>query len=98
MKLIIDIPKKTYNEISEKTTIKCGEVFAQKLLKYIKNGTPIPDNATNGDVIKALFPNFYMDERSHTVWVGYDNMSFHKEWWNAKYMEGEDEDNTTHLR
>lgn len=40
---------------------------------------------TNGDVIKALYPNFKIEERSHTVWVGNDNMSFCKDWWNAPY-------------
>ena len=40
---------------------------------------------TNGDVIKAMFPNFHIDEMSHTVWVGYDNMSFRREWWEAPY-------------
>lgn len=45
----------------------------------------IPKNATNGDVIKALFPNFRIDEMSHTVWVGYDDMSFRRKWWEAPY-------------
>ncbi len=58
MKLIIDIPKKTYNEISESTTIKCGEVFAQKLLKYIKNGIPLEqepcDNAISRQAVLDL--------------------------------------------
>jgi hypothetical protein len=49
----------------------------------------IPDNATNGDVIKALFPNYRTDEMSHSVWVGYDDMSFRREWWDAPYKRGE---------
>ena len=44
---------------------------------------------TNGDVIKALFPNFRIDKMSHSVWVGYDNMSFRREWWDAPYMRQE---------
>lgn len=51
------------------------------------NAIPIPEDATNGDVIKAIFPNFHTDELSHTVWVGYDDMSFRREWWDAPYNE-----------
>lgn len=51
------------------------------------NAIVIPEGATNGDVIKAMFPNFHTNEMSHTIWVGYDDMSFRKEWWNAPYKE-----------
>lgn len=60
------------------------------------NAIPIPENATNGDMIKALFPNatFYDD----TFGYGYvysdvveckENymMTYSKEWWNAPYKE-----------
>jgi len=59
-------------------------------MRAIANGTPIPDNATNGDVIKAMFPNtsLHIDERSHTIWVGYEEMSFRIDWWNAPYQKG----------
>ena len=42
MKIVIDIPKKTFEEIQERSIITCGETFAQKLVKYIRNGTPLP--------------------------------------------------------
>jgi len=42
---------------------------------------------TNGEKIKEIFPNFHIDERSHTVWVGYEAMSFRRDWWNAEYKE-----------
>ena len=51
------------------------------------NAIVIPEGATNGDVIKVMFPNFHTNEMSHTIWVGYDDMSFRKEWWNAPYKE-----------
>lgn len=57
------------------------------------NAIVIPESATNGDVIKAMFPNFHTNEMSHTIWVGYDDMSFRKEWWNAPYKtESEDKE------
>ena len=42
---------------------------------------------TNGEKIKEIFPNSHIDERSHTVWVGYEAMSFRRDWWNAEYKE-----------
>lgn len=57
------------------------------------NAIVIPEGATNGDVIKAMFPNFHTNEMSHTIWVGYDDMSFRKEWWNSPYKaESEDKE------
>lgn len=46
-------------------------------IDVIKNGTPIPGNATNGDVIKALFPNEHDFETD-----------FDEDWWNAPYQKG----------
>lgn len=44
MKIVIDIPKKTYNEIKERTIITCGEIFAKNLVRRIRNGTPLPEH------------------------------------------------------
>ena len=44
MKMVIDIPKKTYNEIKERTIITCGEIFAKNLVRRIRNGTPLPEH------------------------------------------------------
>ena len=51
MKLMIDIPKKTFEEIQERSIITCGETFAQKLVKYIRNGEPLPEK--HGRLIDA---------------------------------------------
>lgn len=50
----------------------------------------IPKGMTNGEVIQALFPNPHIDTKSHTVWVGYEEMSFTRKWWNAPYQKGGD--------
>ena len=42
---------------------------------------------TNGEKIKEIFPNFRINEMSHTVWVGNEAMSFKRDWWNAEYKE-----------
>lgn len=62
---------------------------------------PIPTNATNGDVIKAMFPNIDFTEMAFTVHAstkvtsngvkGGISYDFWKEWWDAPYKaESED--------
>ena len=78
MKLIIDIPEEEYQK-----TLK-GEFNITLANKAVKNGTPIPDNATNGDVIKAMFGKEFADkciDYCNAHMVGGD-------WWNAPYQKG----------
>ena len=55
------------------------------------NAIVIPENATNGDMIKAMFPWIFTSESSAEPTLilvhGIDNGSivFEKEWWNAPY-------------
>ena len=49
---------------------------------------PIPDNATNGDVIKAMFPN--CEQKEH-VSMGYSEMYFDNDLGNASYMRVSEE-------
>lgn len=57
-----------------------------------------PDNATNGDIIKAMFPNadIWIVEEEKYVCVSFEGMyaikTFTLDWWNAPYRrEGEEE-------
>ena len=53
MKLIIDIDEDVYKKI-----VADKYAIYDKMFYSIKNGTPIPDNATNGQIIQTLFkPN-----------------------------------------
>lgn len=56
---------------------------------------PITENATNGDMIKAMFPQIKMREHNKFMFVvegmafnheSYSNLFF-KDWWNAPYEE-----------
>ena len=76
MKIVIDIPDGAYEEL-------CNAKFpiqdAYRLVAWIKDGTPLPDNVTNGDVIKAICP----------AWINYHNTDVeliidYKDW-NATY-------------
>ena len=92
MKLIIDIDEDIYKECQ-------GSIYFPDtggvLFNVVKNGTPLPDNATNGDMIKALFPNIEIFEpnkyeiaiKQNLGWI-----AFKKEWWNAPYKKGENND------
>ena len=73
MKLIIDIPEEIY-KASKIIDVQDVDVV-QIPLEVIANGTPIPDNATNGDVFKTVFPK------------GAD-LLFGVNWWYEPYQKG----------
>ena len=57
--------------------------------KYLKNGTPIPDNATNGDMQISLYPNLkYTIQNGRVVTTIGVASSFDVDWWNAPYQKG----------
>ena len=49
----------------------------------------IPENATNGDVIKAMFPDCKLDNIGHDHYLKFKgnlfSMAVEKEWWDAPY-------------
>ena len=56
MQIIIDISEEMINLIKDKS-VECFDIVHYgQILDAIYNGTPIPDNATNGDVMKIIFP------------------------------------------
>ena len=63
----------------EKDLVKTGLENVQNIV-LIKNG------ATNGDIIKTMFPNVDIEIHNITVYVIFDNVvSFDLDWWNALY-------------
>ncbi len=94
MKVLIDIPQEMfkatqtyYSDFTTRLSMKaCTEIIA--------NGTPIPDNATNGDMIKAMFPYAKIDINemlgvSGIVFVDSENeiIPISQDWWNAPYKK-----------
>ena len=89
MKLIIDISKETYEQVKMCIT---GTNNIVEIRSAIRQSTPLPDNATNGDMIKALFPNFEFSESRMGIIVyqkDIGTMEFEISWWNAPYKKGE---------
>lgn len=61
---------------------------------------PIPKNATNGDIIKVIFPDATIYEETHGYGYMYSDvvrcaenymLTYDKEWWNAPYKRGNTE-------
>lgn len=81
MKLIIDIPKIWYDSImNERSDVLNAE--------FIKNGIPLPEDVSNGDMIQAVFPNGDLHDsyEHHVIYeVNYADCRYNKDWWNAPY-------------
>lgn len=84
MKILIDIPDDVY-----KKTVFYREFKdlndCVTTIKALANGTPIPDNATNGEVIRALFKPNWIRRMDDVVREEYE---FNTAWWNAPYQKG----------
>ena len=78
MKLIIDIPNNQYNQICE-LRLHNRTIYDDA----IRKGIPL-DNMTNGEVIRALFPNTIT---VHRIREGRREMVYSDEWWNKKYRK-----------
>ena len=104
MRIVIEIPDTDYKFIkstSKSTTLYPTTSYPTTLTVYeaIKNGTVIPDNPTNGDMIKMMFPTVDISTngmfgKEGTVFVHHKDhiIIFDADWWNAPYRrDGETE-------
>ena len=86
MKIIIEIPDEAYEDVK-----KAGGCYYD-FGKAIVNGIPISNNATNGDVIKSLFPHMKFQQSSFLELIrAFDENNmiatthYSPIWWNAPY-------------
>lgn len=89
MKLIIDIPEYLYEAILEYPNVSGLNVST--LESAILHGAPIPDNATNGEIMQMMFPNGVTAEFATFMRfvVGEDEyINCAYDWWNAPYQKG----------
>lgn len=98
MKIVIDIDEDVFTRLFDNGTedyaIVNDDLFA--IAKSIRNCTPFPENATNGDMIKAMFPNIaIVNVFGGDIWFKVDNSFFlqcSESWWDSPYKaEGSDE-------
>ncbi len=79
MQVMIDIPDRIHWVIEKSITVN-GSSASQILINAVKNGIPIPDNATNGDVMELIFNICLLDFKK--MWGG---GSVTDDWWNSPY-------------
>jgi stalled ribosome rescue protein Dom34 len=87
------------HRVNTDDTLLCGNYereTAEMLLEAFNNMSVIPKVITNGDMIKALFPNMNIQERNNvTLDIKVQTIEFTgmalKEWWNAPYDVAENE-------
>ena len=87
MKLIIDIPEDDYELVQK-------YIYPQRVFYELVHGTPIPDNATNGDVAELVWG---FKPRENTCIIPKtecngnpaecDGCRF-DDWWNSPYQKG----------
>ena len=93
--IIINIDDGALEEI-HKHGLNSNHVLDSIAEKAIINGTVLPFNATNGNVIKTIFPNHIISEELATnsmdVVFNIDRIKkracrveFGREWWNSQY-------------
>lgn len=90
MKILIDMSEEEYQKTQD------GRVAVTTMRKAILQGTPILDNATNGDIIKALYPRT-RDFATGLEYLGVEvrigefpsklTMNVDSDWWNAQYQK-----------
>ena len=89
MQIVIDIPEDTKNRLCFGITYQKD---IQTICEALNDGTPIPDNATKGAVIKAMFSHYdiEIDEHKGYVRVFYEDFytTYPMRWWNAPYQKG----------
>lgn len=86
MKLIIDIPY-GLKDVYEHGNVTALDV--EEMKRALQNGTPIPDNATNGDIVQMMFPNANVYEHNGGATYSVNNeYNFNATWWNSQYQKG----------
>ena len=80
------------------TSLLCGTYELETIEMFLdafKEMRIIPSNATNGDMIKAMFPDVIIEEGEDTVHLKYPTVNsdplffvqVSKKWWNAPFKK-----------
>ena len=90
MKVIIDVTDEQY----EKVKRLCAFGLNGEAEDEILYGVDFTKNATNGDIIKEMFPNFEIVDLDPIILEQnypkpFCKMQFNRKWWNAPYIEGD---------
>ena len=86
MKVIIDISETEFNHIKKVWSKRRGSIPYTN----IAFGTPIQDDATNGEVFMLIFPDAEVEIEGKyiTLWLDeYKWLDIDYDWWNAPYKK-----------
>ena len=95
MQIVIDIPKEMFEWVNDVNKFY-KDYDVSDFIDVIKNGTPIPDNATNGEIIEALYPNAefslysdIVDRVAMNIRVNGTEYEIHfdEDWWDSPYQK-----------
>lgn len=81
-----DLSERIYEQIAEEANYLHidRKWYFEKVVQYMG----AESNATNGDMIKAIFPNAMVLKRNKVVAIGINEITtFDVEWWNAPYNQ-----------
>lgn len=65
-------------------------IYEMEKKQFCTDAVPIPKGATNGDMIRAIFPNASVYEHASTYSVN-NEYNFNSTWWNAPYKAESDD-------
>ena len=79
------------NTFDTNISMMCSDV-----LKVLENCIEIPNGATNGDIIKTMFPNIEIEGiggeiKCIATQIGFGTSYFSLDWWNAPYKKSGEE-------
>ena len=91
MKVVIELSEKNYKSVMLTQNRPIGQRLPYGLSDTIKNGTILPDNSTNGDMIRAIFPDASFEKYATNnnlkpvAIIMNGIIEFDMEWWDTPY-------------
>ena len=81
----------TKEELTRNLKVNTFDINISDVLKVLENCIEIPNGATNGDMIKTIFPNIEIEGIGGEIkCIATKNGTsyFALDWWNAPYKKG----------
>ena len=92
MKLVIEIPESIHKKAQDG---ELSEIDSCYISGLVADGKPLPKDATNGDLIKSMFPDVEIEESKIAVYMkdtdGVISSFGDTDWWNAPYKGGNED-------
>lgn len=96
MQIVIDIPKEDFEVMEHNVAVNnpLCPLSKEEMVTIVANGTPLLEGATNGDIIKTMFPyaikSNYIESSCGigdyvTIYLGDYEMRVSYDWWNTSY-------------